>query len=262
MIFAAPHAGRRIPEALAELARVDPRALRSLEDPLVDQLIQGAGVTTLSAVVARAFVDVNRAPEELDPLLVDGGAGRTSRVQAGLGVIPRLTAVGEPIHRRRLSMQEARTWLAEAHAPYHAILAELMHETRARHGRAVLVDWHSMPSQAAEAEARRSGRRPDIVLGDLHGRACDPAVTAKARAVFEEHGRTVALNRPYAGGFVTQTWGRPRDGFHALQVEIDRSMYLDETTLEPRPEFAALKSEVAEVATALLALAPRSAAAE
>lgn len=263
VIFAAPHAGRVIPEALADLMRVDSRALRSLEDPLVDRLVEDCGVTVLCGEWARGFVDVNRDPAELDPLLVDGGDGRSARVQAGLGVIPRLTASGEPIHRRRLSMQEAESWLAEGHASYHAALSELMHAARDRHELAVLVDWHSMPSQAADAEARRSGRRPEIVLGDLHGRACDAEVTARVRRVFEERGRTVALNRPYAGGFVTQSWARPREGFHALQVEIDRSLYLDEASLEPNAGFAALKAEVEAVAEALVDLmAPRAAAAE
>ena len=263
VVFAAPHAGRQIPEALAEMARVDERALRSLEDPLVDRLIEDCAVTVLSGQTARAFVDVNRDPAELDPLLIEGGDGRSARTRAGLGVIPRLTAAGEPIHRRRLSMAEAQTWLAIGHASYHAALADLMQAARRRHGRAVLVDWHSMPSQAAEAEARRSGRRPDIVLGDLHGRACDPEITVRVRAVFEAHGRTVALNRPYAGGYVTQTWARPKEGFHALQVEIDRSLYLDEETLEPHAGFAPLKAEVERIAEALIDLAaPRADAAE
>ena len=228
VVFAAPHAGRQIPEALAEMARVDERALRSLEDPLVDRLIEDCAVTVLSGQTARAFVDVNRDPAELDPLLIEGGDGRSARTRAGLGVIPRLTAAGEPIHRRRLSMAEAQTWLAMGHASYHAALADLMQAARRR-----------------------------------HGRACDPEITVRVRAVFEAHGRTVALNRPYAGGYVTQTWARPKEGFHALQIEIDRSLYLDEETLEPHAGFAPLKAEVERIAEALIDLAaPRADAAE
>lgn len=266
LVYAAPHAGRRVPESLKAAARVDGRALRDLEDPLVDQLVEGAaerGVTVLTCEVARAFVDVNRNPAELDPLLIEGARGATARVRAGLGVLPRVTGDGRPIHGRRLSLGEAQARIAQVHAPYHAALAGLMERTRARHGLAVLVDWHSMPSRAAEAEERRGGQRPAVVLGDLHGRACSADIAGRVRAVLEREGLAVAMNRPYAGGYVTQTWGRPRDGFHALQLEIDRSLYLDEATLDPHAGFERLRRVVEAVTTGLVELlAPGAAAAE
>lgn len=266
LVYAAPHAGRRIPESLRAAARVDARALRDLEDPLIDRLVEsaaGQGVTVLICEAARAFADVNRDPAELDPQLIEGARSTTARVKAGLGVLPRVTGDGRPIHGRRLSMSEAEARIAEVHAPYHAALRDLMESARAAHGRAVLVDWHSMPSRAAEAEGERAGRRPAVVLGDLHGRACGPEIAGRVRAVLEAEGFPVAMNRPYAGGYVTQTWGRPREGLHALQVEIDRSLYLDEATLEPHEGFERLHRAVEAVTEGLLELlAPRAAAAE
>src|SRR5690606_26065811 len=154
---------------------------------------------------------------------------------------------GAPIYDRRLSLAEARARIAAVHAPYHAALAELMETARARFGVAILVDWHSMPSQAGEAERRRTGRPAEIVLGDRHGSACARTVSATLRQLFEQAGWRVSLNQPYAGGYTTQLWGRPAEGFHAVQVEIDRSLYLDEATLAPGPGFERTQRRIARV---------------
>lgn len=272
LICAAPHAGRFYPGGYAEALQANGLTLRSLEDPWTDRLIEGLdglGAALLVSHVARAFVDVNRDPAEIDPLLTEAAPRAlpaTPRTKAGLGVVPRLGSDGKAVHRRRLTLAETEARIALAHRPYHDALAGLMTEARERFGFALLIDWHSMPSAAAEAERRRSGLRPDIVLGDRYGKACGGEWSGALRAAFEVRGRRVAMNRPYAGGFVTQTWGRPEEGFHAIQVEIDRALYLDETSLEPGPGFDRLRDDVRAAVTEVLArlqtkkAAPESAA--
>lgn len=271
LVFAVAHAGRRYPdEALAAL-QASEATVRSLEDPLVDQLIAGAeafGATMIVCDVARAYVDVNRDPAEIDPAVLDDERqGReTPRTRAGLGVVPRLGGDAKVLHRRRLSPGEVGRRIAEVHRPYHAAIAGVMAEAREAFGVAVLIDWHSMPSAAAVAEARRGGMRPDIVIGDRHGQSADSELSGALRAAFEGLGRRVVMNRPFAGGHTTQTLGRPAEGLHALQIEIDRSLYLDEATLEPNSGFNALRAEVRPITERLLAVleskkaAPESAA--
>lgn len=271
LIYAVAHAGRDYPdEARAALQATD-ATLRSLEDPLVDQLIAGTedfGATILVCQIARALVDVNRDPAELDPALMDDDRqGRVSpRTRAGLGVVPRLGGDARVLHRRRLAAHEVDSRIATVHQPYHAALADLMQRAREAFGFALLVDWHSMPSAASASEARRGGLKPDIVIGDRHGQSAQSEFAGALRAAFETVGRRVVMNRPFAGGFTTQTWGRPAQGFHALQVEIDRSLYLDETSLEPSADFEGLKADIRTVSARLAAVvetkkaAPESAA--
>lgn len=271
LVFAVAHAGRRYPQAARAALQASEATLRSLEDPLVDQLIEGVeafGAAVIICDVARAYVDVNRDPAESDPALLDDerGGRETPRTRAGLGVVPRLGGDTRLLHRGRLSAHEVENRIAAVHRPYHAALAELMQAARDAFGVALLVDWHSMPSAAAIAEARRSGMRPDMVIGDRHGQSAASDLGDVLRAAFEGLGRRVVMNRPFAGGHTTQTWGRPGEGFHALQVEIDRSLYLDERTLEPHAGFEALRAEIRPVAERLLAVletkkaAPESAA--
>jgi N-formylglutamate amidohydrolase len=271
LVFAAAHAGRLYPAGARSALQASEATLRSLEDPLVDQLIAGAttfGVATIVCDVARAYVDVNRDPAEIDPALLDDERqGReTPRTRAGLGVVPRLGGDAKALHRTRLSPGEIEHRIMTVHRPYHAALADLMREAREAFGLALLIDWHSMPSAAAITEARRGGKRPEIVIGDRHGQSTDADLSGALRAAFEGLGRRVVMNRPFAGGYTTQAWGRPAEGLHALQIEIDRSLYLDETTLEPGAGFDALRAEVGPIAERLLAVletkkaAPESAA--
>lgn len=262
LVFASPHSGRIYPPALLAAARLDAEALRASEDAFVDALIAGApalGAALIACELARAWVDVNRDPRELDPRLIRdplpaGARAASPRVAAGLGAVARVVGAGQEIYREPLSLAEAQARLDQTHAPYHAALAGLMAAARARFGVAVLVDWHSMPSAAADAEGRRSGRRPDVVLGDRHGAACGPALTETARRAFEAAGYVVALNRPYAGGWTTQRWGRPHRGLHALQVELDRGLYLTPGRLEPGPGFEALRRDLTQIAGTLAAV--------
>lgn len=253
LVFAAPHAGDAYPDDLGADARLSPRSLRSAEDRLTDRLAHEGtrhGVPLIAGRIGRAYVDLNRAPDDLDPALLDDApTGPPSpRALAGYGVIPRLAGDGAPLYDRRISRVEAETRIKAAHAPYHAALAALMTSARSRCGRGVLVDWHSMPARPRGAPAGA-----DVVLGDRHGSACRPRLTRRLRELFEAVGWRVALNVPYAGGWSTQTWGRPADGFDAIQVEISRGLYWDAEAETPSPGYEPCRRAVARVITALCA---------
>lgn len=255
LIFASPHSGRRYPPDLIALARTGLLSLRRSEDAYVDELFAAAaahGATVLSASVARAYVDLNRDPSELDADMFEGRptlAAATPRVQAGLGAIPRITGDGQQIYRRKLTLAEAERRIAAVYRPYHAKLAGLVADTKALFGCAVLVDCHSMPSSA------RGPQSPDIVLGDRFGASCHPSVTALAEATLRRFGYRVARNAPFAGGHTTQTYGRPGERIHALQVEINRALYVDERTLEPTNGYARVRADMTRLAEALAAAA-------
>ncbi|MBX7249920.1 MAG: N-formylglutamate amidohydrolase [Caulobacteraceae bacterium] len=252
LIFSSPHAGRLYPADMMAASRLDASEIRRSEDAHVDHLIEGGralGVALLICRVGRAYVDVNRDPWELDPGMFSDAVPRharssSARVAAGLGSVPRVVGDGKSIYARKLRFHEAEARLAAIHGPYHAALEKLMRQARRKFGVAVLVDWHSMPSAATRAEARKGRPRPDIVLGDRHGSACSPVLTELVRQELERMGYVVALNRPYAGGYTTQAHGRPNEGLHALQVELDRALYLDEATLGLTAGFVRLQSDL------------------
>ena len=255
-VFASPHSGAIYPSDPAADPALPFAALRSAEDALVDVLIAPAaerGAAVLLARLGRAWVDLNRAPEDLDPLLIEGlePGQAPPRAAAGYGVLPRLSGDGRPLHRRRLTRAEAEARLDAVHRPWHAALAELMHGARDRHGRAVLIDWHSMPARATRGVG--GARGPDVVLGDRHGSACEAELTRRLRRAFESLGWRVALNHPYAGGYTTQTWGRPAEGFHAVQIELNRALYFDEAAHAPGPGWERTRKGVARVIADLLA---------
>lgn len=250
LVFASPHSGSVYPPDLRSAA-LPVTALRSAEDALVDRLVASGpqhGATLLAGRIARTYLDLNRRADEWDPLLIeDCPPGPVStRAQAGYGVVPRLTGDGHRLYDRRLPQAEALDRVARVHRPYHRALAELMQGAQARHGVAVLIDWHSMPSRATGGDGGA-----DIVLGDRHGTSCPARLTRRLRALFEGLGWRVALNRPYAGGYATQTWGRPPEGFWAIQVELNRALYLDEATLEPGLGWSRCSKGLERVITAL-----------
>ncbi|MDB5420785.1 MAG: N-formylglutamate amidohydrolase [Brevundimonas sp.] len=261
-VFASPHSGAIRPADLNPSAALSEASLRSAEDVLVDRLIEGGpdhGAPVIAGRISRAYVDLNRDPAELDPALIDGVAPEevSAKTAAGFGVIPRRSGDGLPLHDRRISLTQARWRLAAVHAPYHAALAGLMGEAQARHGTAILIDWHSMPSRAAGGRvagvAGRAVRGLDVVLGDRYGSSCDARLTRRLRALFEGLGWRVGLNQPYAGGYSTQTWGRPDEGFHAIQIELNRGLYLNETTLEPSADFNRCRTAIQRVIAAVCA---------
>ena len=262
LVYASPHAGRHYPDDLG--ARLEVSLLRRLEDAHVDALLEGTaarGATVVQGLYGRAYVDLNRDPLEFDPAmfaepLPPEARVRTARVAAGLGVIARYVAGGREIYGRKLALDEARARIAAVHAPYHLALSQALAAARAATGAAILVDWHSMPSAAAAPglldDATLPGRRPpDVVLGDRHGQACAPALTDWMEQRLVAAGLRVVRNHPYAGGYTTQVHGRPRDGCHALQVELSRGLYLDEARLAPGPGLPRLRRLVARLTTEL-----------
>ncbi|WGM29875.1 N-formylglutamate amidohydrolase [Brevundimonas sp. NIBR11] len=256
IVFASPHSGVARPADMGEAAGLSLSALRSAEDVGVDRLVAGGparGVPVIAGLISRAYVDLNRSPGELDPLLVEGEMETTptAKVSAGFGVIPRKAGDGSPLYDRRLSRDEADARLARVHAPYHAALGDLMQAARDRHGAALLIDWHSMPSRAVAAGKGRRG--VDIILGDRHGSSCRGATMRRLRALFEAQGWRVGLNAPYAGGFSTERWGRPDEGYQAVQVELNRALYLNEETLEPSADHDRFARALDRVVAALAA---------
>ncbi len=257
LVFASPHSGDVYPDDLAPAPGLGERSLRSAEDVMVDRLIGSGpahGVPTIAARVSRAYLDLNRDPGELDAALIDDcePATPTAKVSAGFGVIPRRAGDGAALYDRRLGMAEARHRLDRVHTPYHDALAALMQTARDRHGVGILIDWHSMPSRAAGGQGR-GVRGADVILGDRHGASCSARLTRHLRASFEAAGWKVGLNQPYAGGYSTQIWGRPNDGYQAIQIELNRALYLSEKTLEPSGDFARCQAVLDRVIAALAA---------
>lgn len=258
-VFNAPHSGRCYPPAFLAQSRLDAMALRKSEDCYVDELFACAvhrGAPLLKANFPRAFLDVNREPFELDPRMfrdeLPGYVNSASvRVTGGLGTIPRIVAEGEEIYRAPLSFADALDRIERYYRPYHRRLAALMNEAHRGYGAVLLVDCHSMPSSAAATA--HSGSRADIVLGNRHGASCSEAVLSALEAIFREHGFTTLRNRPYAGGFITQTYGEPDHGRHALQIEINRGCYINERNFEKLSGFDALKLALQSVLTDFLA---------
>lgn len=259
LIFASPHSGRVYPAAMMALTDLDAAAIRRSEDAFVDHLIAGGlefGASLITNRIARAYLDVNREAWELDPAMFEDelpafARAATARVAAGLGSIARTVGDGREIYRRKLLFAEAEKRIESVHAPWHSALETLVHDIRGRFGKAVIIDWHSMPSAAA-----RTGRGEicDFVLGDRYGRSCRGALTEAAAGALETLGYRVARNTPYAGGYTTEHYGRPDEGVEVLQIEINRALYLDEAAVAPGPGFAALKRDLERLFAVLAAL--------
>ena len=252
-VFASPHSGRQYPASLLERSRLDATTLRRSEDAFVDELfagVVGLGAPLLAARFPRAYLDVNRSMSELDAGMFHGVLGvpvdaPSPRVTAGLGVIPRIVRDGAEIYRGKLDSREADARLSGLYKPYHEALAALMEETRTQFGVAVLIDCHSMPSALSV---------PDIVLGDRYGASASPQLTARADAAFAREGFTVARNTPYAGGHTTTLHGRVADGCHALQIEINRALYLDEDRIVKKAGFESVRARLMRAMQGLMAI--------
>ncbi|MGN6365540.1 N-formylglutamate amidohydrolase [Asticcacaulis taihuensis] len=239
LVYSLPHSGRYYPQSFIAEARQTPQGLRVSEDAFVDDLVgitPELGVYGLTSRYARAFCDVNRNALELDARLIRGELPRaalalSARVKAGFGVIARRLSAEEDIYRQPLDMEEVNRRLDLIHRPYHEALKGLLAEAR-RTGPAILIDWHSMPS-AALSHFRNGEQKPDIVLGNRHGETCSEGLVRRVRGVLEGAGLRVGLNKPFAGGYIVETYGRPAAGIEALQIEINRAIYMDEGRLEP-----------------------------
>ena len=266
LVFASPHSGRLYPQEMMAASALDYATIRRSEDALVDGLILGAtshGAAILTAGYARAYIDVNREPYDLDPSmfedeLPDFARGRSARMAAGLGSIARIVAEGQEIYARKLTFAEAARRIETIHRPYHAALGALLADAKRAFDCAVLVDWHSMPSAAARTLGQSGdvfgSGACDFVLGDRFGAACAPPITGLVERQLEGLGYRVTRNAPYAGGYTTETYGRPGQGEHALQIEINRALYLDETSLEPHAGFERLRRDLDAVFAALAGL--------
>ena len=257
-VFCSPHSGRIYPSCLQAASRLDAHGLRKSEDCYVDQLfsmVAELGAPLIAARFPRAYLDVNREPFELDPELFgrplpNYANSQSMRVAGGLGTIARIVADAEEIYHpdRRPTLAAGLTRIELLYRPFHAALSALIRETQALFGYAVLIDCHSMPSQApTSSTASNQAGRPQIVLGDRFGASCDSKLTRLAREALTDVGFETHLNRPYAGGFITEHYGRPFKGVHALQIEINRALYLDEVSLGPTAGFDALRAKLLTV---------------
>jgi N-formylglutamate amidohydrolase len=257
VVFASPHSGRDYPPAFLRQAELNASQIRSSEDAFVDLLFENVpdhGAPLLTATAPRAFLDLNRGPDELDSALIQGvrRTAHNPRIASGLGVIPRVVANGRQIYRGKLSLAQAHDRIAQYWRPYHDQLQTLLDESMNVFGEAILIDCHSMPHEALENVGPPGAARPHIVLGDRFGSAVASPVVERVEAAFATAGLRVARNMPFAGAFITQHYGRPSRHQHAIQVEIDRALYMDERTLEPNANFTAFKTllngVIAEVA--------------
>jgi len=242
VIFASPHSGREYPAEFLDRAVLGGSGIRSSEDAYVDRLIAAApgyGAPLLLANVPRAYVDLNRSEQELDPAVIDGArpVSHNPRIASGLGVIPRVVAGGRAIYRGKISLSEAHERIVTCWRPYHAQLESLLQEAHARFGQAILIDCHSMPHEAVDGVARHGARRPDVVLGDRFGASASGPVVERIEAAFADAGLVTARNSPFAGAYTAQHYGRPVRNQHVVQIEIDRSLYMDERKIRPNDDF-------------------------
>ncbi len=257
VVFASPHSGRQYPRSFVRRTILDEQTLRSSEDAFVDRLFDAAplhGAPLLTAIAPRAWIDVNRSSDELDPALIEGvrRTAHNPRVASGLGVVPRVVANGRSIYRGKITRKEAEDRIEEFWKPWHLALTTLMDDSVALFGEAILIDCHSMPHEAIESISHPRGSRPEIVLGDRFGAAAGSDVVDRIEAALTSAGLRVARNAPFAGAFVTQSYGRPARDRHVVQVEVDRALYMNEQQIRPNNNFAAFKAlidrVVAEVA--------------
>lgn len=259
LLFASPHSGRDYPIEFIAAARLDPLRLRRSEDSFVDELFAAApiyGAPLLMATFPRAFCDPNREPWELDPAMFEEDLPAwvntgSPRVGAGLGTIARVVASGETIYRGKLRFAEAAERVRYFWQPFHDALSELIETTRRQFGVCLLIDCHSMPATSMAPKVAA-----DFVLGDAHGTTCSPQAIRIVEEGLIGLGYTVRRNDPYAGGYITRHYGRPREGVHALQVEISRTLYMDETRIERLDCFGAVRATITTLIAALAAAAP------
>ncbi|MDJ0950446.1 MAG: N-formylglutamate amidohydrolase [Alphaproteobacteria bacterium] len=264
LVFASPHSGKHYPPPFVEASRLDPTALRRSEDAFVDELFAAApalGAPLVSARFPRAYVDPNREPFELDPAMFEDALPdyvntASPRVAGGLGTIARVVTNGTEIYKEKLRFGEALRRIETLYRPYHRVLEKLVAATRERFGACILIDCHSMPSIGGPMDQDPGAPRVDFVLGDRYGRTCDPSVTRRAEEVLVSRGYRVARNTPYAGGFTTGHYGQPDAGVHALQIEVNRALYMDETRITRSTGLQALAREMRVLIEALARLDP------
>ena len=270
VVLASPHSGRDYPPEFVARSRLSPLALRKSEDGFVDELFAGAtgcGVPLIRALFPRAYVDVNREPFELDqgmfadrlPHYVNT---ESSRVAAGLGTIARMISGGQDIYAHKLLFAEAAARIDRHYRPYHRSLQRLIRKARREFGYCILIDCHSMPSVGEPMDPDAGRGRTHFVVGDCFGDACAPYITDAIEETIARFGYTVVRNKPFAGGFTTKHYGNPRKGVHAVQIEINRMLYMDEARMRKTAGFAELAVRMTELVSALVRLTALNLAAE
>lgn len=253
LIFSSPHSGSTYPERFLAASRLDPLTLRRSEDAFVDELFMpcvALGAPLLRAFFPRAYLDVNREPYELDPKVFDGrlpefANTRSLKVAVGLGTIPRVVGDAQPIYRKPISVAEGLGRIEALYRPYHERLRTLVERARKQFGCAVLLDCHSMPSNAADVGGL------DIVLGDRYGASAAQDIVETLERSLQASGYRVRRNKPFAGGFITEHFGAPNDGVHAIQIEIARALYLDERSIVRNERWTILRQDLFTAARAL-----------
>jgi N-formylglutamate amidohydrolase len=259
-VYNSPHSGSHYPDRFLAMTRLDRTSIRRSEDCYVDELFAGVGslgAPLLSANFPRAYLDVNREPWELDPrmfleTLPPFANARSARVAGGLGTIPRIVGEGQDIYAGKLPVAEAIARVELLYKPYHQRLRALLMQAHARFGRAVLIDCHSMPASIRVGE---TGLRPDFIVGDRFGAAAASGLSEQAISILTGMGYTVAHNKPYAGGFITEHYGRPGRGLHAIQIEINRGIYMNERTYQKTAGFDVLASDLTEFSSRMMGFA-------
>jgi len=262
IVFASPHSGRNYPAAFTAVSRLDPVALRRSEDAFVDDLYAQAphlGAPLLRAHFPRAYVDPNREPWELDPdmfkeRLPDWVRTTTSRVRAGLGTVAKVVTDGAEIYATKIPFAEAQDRIESCYKPYHAALKDLLQATREKFGAYLLIDCHSMPSVGGPMDFDPGANRVDMVLGDVNGTSCAPEITALVQKTLSDIGYHVVLNSPYAGGFTTRAYGTPHNHGHALQIEVNRALYMDEQSITKSPGFVKLNQDLSTMIKIICAI--------
>lgn len=270
LVFASPHSGAAYPAEFVAASRLDPLALRRSEDAFVDELFAAAsacGAPLLRALFPRAYIDANREPFELDPAmfsdrLPDYVNTSSSRVAAGLGTIAKIVSNGQNIYAGKLRFADAAARIDRFYRPYHRALEGLIAETRRRFGYCIVVDCHSMPSIGGPLDPDAGRGRADFVVGDCFGSSCAPYITDAIERRLGEDGYIVLRNKPFAGGFTTRHYGAPRNGVHAVQIEVNRLLYMDEMRIEKNAGFPVLQDRIGGLIATLAELTAQDLAAE
>ena len=259
VVFNSPHSGRVYPRAFLSASRLEMAALRRSEDSFVDELVAGVvdrGYPLMRAHFPRCYVDVNREPYELDPRMFEGrlpsfANTRSMRVAGGLGTVARVVGDAQEIYGHRIPVDDAIRRIEGLYKPYHRALRRLFTRVHRDFGAAILIDCHSMPSTAGSRDERP---RADVVLGDRYGTSCVAAVTEVVEAALRAQGYSVSRNKPYAGGFITEHYGNPSAGLHAIQVELNRALYMDERQFERIASFEQVACDLETLADRLAAI--------
>ena len=262
-IFSSPHSGSFYDETFEGNADLELVDLRSSEDAFVDELfsdVNSYGSQLLSAVAPRSFVDLNRSFDELDPKLIIGvkKGKETNKVKSGLGVVPRVVAKDKSINSEMITLDEAKERLNSYYFPYHESLKKMVNETKQQFGSALLIDCHSMPKSAVKGLERFKYKSPDIVLGDCFGSSCSKEILERVENVIKAHGFNVIRNYPFSGGYITKHYGRPDLNQHALQIEINRSLYMNEKKIIKNNDFNEFKEKIRAISIDLIQIGYQS----